>query len=175
MGRGFDIKCKQSSARKEPSFGRTDAHARRKKVVLGELWSSATRAFFRRQKLALLARHWGKRAIFRAQKARIFGCSGCTHRQTDTQRTSHPGGTPPPRRKISARGRPLAPPHSNNLFALPGAEKMEYFITFPASALVWKALLGASSGHFLGSFPAPKAPPCGPRPGGTPLLGRFPA
>ena len=26
-----------------------------------------------------------------------------------------------------------------------GAEKMEYFITFPASALVWKALLGASS------------------------------
>ena len=33
-----------------------------------------------------------------------------------------------------------------------GAEKMEYFITFPASALVWKALLGASSGHFWAHF-----------------------
>ena len=44
-----------------------------------------------------------------------------------------------------------------------GAEKMEYFITFPASALVWKALLGAPSVHLRsdfspqGAFPWPPA------------------
>ena len=84
--------------------------------------------------------------------------------------------TPPlPRRKISARGRTLAPPHSNKLSVVPGAEKMEYFITFPASALVWKALLGASSGHFWGHYLPREALPEAPGQGGAPLSGRVSA
>ena len=83
-------------------------------------------------------------------------------------------GTPPPRRKISARGRTLAPPHSNKLPAVPGAEKMEYFITFPASALVWKALLGAPSVHFGSDFLPQGALPWPPaRGGGGAFLDRF--
>ena len=54
-----------------------------------------------------------------------------------------------------------------------GAEKMEYFITFPASALVWKALLGAPSVHF-GSVSLPEgAFPWALAKGGAPLLDRF--
>ena len=50
-----------------------------------------------------------------------------------------------------------------------GAEKMEYFITFPASALVWKALLGAPSVHF-GRGSSPQEPPAR---GGTPFWTGF--
>ena len=95
---------------------------------------------------------------------------GLASSRTDGQRTNGPGTPPPPRRKFSARGRTLAPPHSNKLSAVPGAEKMEYFITFPASALVWKALLGASSGHFRAHFP-PRGPSLWPPARGVPPFG----
>ena len=60
FGQVLGIKCKQSSARKAPPFGRADARAWQEKGVLGELWSSAARTFFLVQKLAVLARHWAK-------------------------------------------------------------------------------------------------------------------
>ena len=48
---------------------------------------------------------------------------------------------------------------------------MEYFITFPASAVVWKALLGASSGHFGAHWPPRGASGLGGVPPFRPLFG----
>ena len=90
-----------------------------------------------------------------------------TDRQTEDKL---PWRTPLSRRKNVVRGGARAQfPHSNKLSAS-GAGKMEYFITFPASALVWKALLGAFSEHFWAHSPPPGAH-SGPRPGGYPPFG----
>ena len=143
-----------------------DAVRPRKRARLVKKWcpwralEQRNSRIFSRAKTRRFGAPLGEMSDFPGSKSpdfQVFWVHTQTHRHTDRQRTSGPGGTPPPRRKISARGWTLAPPHSNNLSAPSGAEKMEYFITFPASALVWKAFLGTSSGHFWRHLP-PRGP-----------------
>ena len=170
FGPVFGLNCKQKSPRKARPFGCWPARSQKTQVALGELWNSAPRRYFLQAKTRRFEVPMGKMSDFRASKNLIFPSGFC---DTQTDGGQIPLGTPPLTQENRSPWRTAcAAPHSNK-FSVSCAEKMEYFITFPASALVWKALLGAPSERFWGRFPtlgALSGPSQGVPP---PLLGQF--
>ena len=121
---------------------------------------------------------WAKSRRFEARVSKTSELSGSkalvlmaspVDRRTEDKWPRHPPLHAGKSQPVGGRSRPPTP--TNKLSVVPGAEKIEYFITFPASALVWKALLGLPSVHFgsdsspQGAFPWTPArgyPPFGP-------------